>query len=111
MATTIKFLQALDKIWNSGALVLENGTLVYPSFGNYLDCVGGETPVFMTLGTNEFDLIVFSSTNNPTMTIEDDGRLSLLDIRGRKFTYGLRDLPPPGPSRPWPYGTPDRFEP
>lgn len=111
MATSIKFLEGLKKIWDSGALILPDGKMVYPTLGNYLDCVTGETPVFMTLGNNEYNLVVFSSTNNGVMTIEDDGRLTLLDINGRKFTYGLRTLPTPGPSSWWPKGTSEAIEP
>lgn len=111
MATSIKFLDALKRIWDAGALFLPNGKMIYPNLGNYIDCVSGETPVFMTLGTNEYDLVAFSSADNPIVTIEDDGRMTLLDTRGRRFTYGLRTLPAPSIAYPWPKGTSEAIEP
>lgn len=111
MATSIKFLDALKLIWDSGVLIMPDDSVVYPNLGNYLNCVSGATPVFMTLGSNEFDIVVFNSENNAYVTIEDDGRMTLLDTRGRRFTYGLRTLVAPSESYPWPRGTDNAIEP
>jgi hypothetical protein len=111
MATSIKFLDALKLIWDSGVLIMPDDSVVYPNLGNYLNCVSGATPVFMTLGSNEYDLIVFNSNDNGYVTIEDDGRMTLVDTRGRRFTYGLRTLVAPTKSYNWPRGTSDSIEP
>lgn len=111
MATSIKFLDALKLIWDSGVLIMPDDSVVYPVLGNYLNCVSGATPVFMMLGSNEYDIVAFNSNDNGYVTIEDDGRMTLVDTRGRRFTYGLRTLVPPTKSYNWPRGTSDSIEP
>lgn len=107
----LKFRDAFNILLSCGTWVTPDGTVLSPRFGDYLDCIAGETPVFMTIGITAWDIRAFSSDANPTVTVDDTGYMQLVDDRGTWWRIFANPLPPPGPSLWWPHGTPDDIDP
>ena len=113
MAVTMHFRDAFSILLNCGTWVTPDGTVLQPRFGDYLDCISGETPVFMTLGTTVWDMRIFDSNTNMSVTMDDNNFLQLQDTNGRWLAiYANKDLKPiTGPTKWWPHGLPDGLEP
>lgn len=111
MPSLIEFTAGLRKIWDSGVLIFPDGRSVEPTLAEFIGAVAGKVPVFMTVQESAHSLLVFNSDDNANMTLEDDGKLTLVDTNKRWHTFGLRVLTPPTSAPWWGRLAEDKFEP
>ena len=111
MATSIRFRDAFNTLLASGFITTRDGTKITPRFGDYLDSIAGETPVFMTIGVDPAPVRAFSSDTNDPISVSDDGYMTLVDTNGQSLSFIAVPLPVPAvTSSCWPTNG-DQFEP
>ena len=95
MSTTIRFIDAFKILLASGWITLPDGTIVKPTFGDYLDSIAGETPIFMTIGIDPLTIRAFDSYKNDPITIDNTGLWTIVDTNHQTLSFFTNPLPSP----------------